>query len=150
MTLCIIFCFLSNALVESVESMLQIYTLDIFYFKKGEERFVKEFDVIEFARIHRKLKMLMHSLMDESERYLAPYQKLNAISLLSETESSHSDDPSYSKIPKLLSNMATKQKHASTVDRFFVRKQNIRLFSLFLLILYYNIKPNYLLYRRSI
>ena len=121
MILLITFCFLSNELEESVESMLQIYTQDIFYFKKGEEKFSKEFDVVEFARTQRKLKMLMHSLMDESERFLAPYQKLNAISILSESDSSHSDDPNYTKIPKLLSKAEIKQKHALVVDKFFVR-----------------------------
>ena len=57
--------------------------------------FAKEFDVVEFTRTQRKLKMLMHSLMDESERFLAPYQKLNAISLLSESDSSQIDDLGY-------------------------------------------------------
>ena len=91
--------------------MYTTFTQDIFFFKKGEKMFTKEFDVVEFARTQRKLKMLMHSLMDESERFLAPYQKLNAISLLSDSNVSESDDPVYTKIPKLLSNSKFKQNH---------------------------------------
>ena len=66
--------------------------------------------------------MLMHSLMDDSERFLAPNQKLNAISLISDSEGILSDDPSYAKVPKMLSRTKIKQKHASVVDKFFVRK----------------------------
>ena len=80
---------------ESEEKVLQTYIPDIFYFKKGEEMFAKEFDVVEFTRTQRRLKMLMHSLMDESERFLAPYQKLNAISLLSDSDSSQIDEFAY-------------------------------------------------------
>ena len=87
--------------------MLEIYTPDIFYFKKGEENFAKEFDVVEFARTQRKIKMLMNSLMDESERFLAPYQKLNSINFLSESDSNELDELSYSKVPNLLSNAKT-------------------------------------------
>ena len=80
---------------ESEGKALQTYIPDIFFFKKGEEMFAKELDIVEFARTQRRLKMLMHSLMDESERFLAPYQKLNAISLLSDSNSSQIDDLAY-------------------------------------------------------
>ena len=83
--------------------------------------FTKELDIVEFIRTQRKLKMLIHSLMDESERFLAPYQKLNAISLLSDFDSNNSDDPAYSKIPKLLSNSKSKELHSSNIDSFMVR-----------------------------
>ena len=83
--------------------------------------FTKELDIVEFIRTQRKLKMLMHSLMDESERFLAPYQKLNAISLLSDFDSNNSDDPAYSKIPKLLSNSKPKELHSLNIDNFMVR-----------------------------
>ena len=87
------------------------FTPDIFYFKKGEETFSKEFDVVEFARTQRKLKMLMHSLMDESERFLAPYQKLNTISLLSGSDDNKLDDSEYKNIPDMLSDEIVKQNH---------------------------------------
>ena len=62
----------------------------------------------------------MHSLMDDSERFLAPYQNLNAISILSNSDSSESDDSEYTKIPKLLSNAKSNQLHSLAVDRFMV------------------------------
>ena len=89
-------------------------------YNKGEEKFIKEFDAVEFARTQRKLKMLVHWLMDKSELFLTAYQKTNAISLFTDSESSQSDDPAYLKIPKMLSRAKTKQKHIVTVDKFFV------------------------------
>ena len=115
-----IFSFLSSSLVENEERIQLTFIPDIFCFKKGEETFAKEFDVVEFARTQRKLKMLMHLLMDESERFLAPYQKLNAISLLSESDN-QIEELSYKKIPNLLSNSIQKKKHNEIVDQFFVR-----------------------------
>ena len=89
-------------------------------FKQGEEKFAREFDAVEFVRTQRKLKMMLHSLMDQSERFLAPYQKLNTISLNDESNDSLSNDPAYTKIPKLLSDFNSKSKHSKIVDDFFV------------------------------
>ena len=72
-------------------------------FKKGESKFVKEFDVVEFAKTQRKLKMLVLSLMDDNKRYLASYQKLNAISLLSNSDSNDSNNSESLKLPNLVS-----------------------------------------------
>ena len=88
-------------------------------FKKGQKKLEKEFDAVEFARSQRKLKMLIYWLMDKSERFLAVYQKSNAISLSTESESLP-DDPSYTKIPKMLDKEETKQNHGLIVNRFFV------------------------------
>ena len=63
----------------------------------------------------------MHSLVDENERFLAPYQMLNSISLLSDSSSNNSDDPAYSKIPKLLWDAKAKQIHWEIIDKFLVR-----------------------------
>ena len=109
-----------NALVGDEEKVYQIFTLDIFYFKKGEEKYTNEFDAVEFARTQRKLKLLMNSLMDENKRFLAPYQKLNAISLLSDSDSNNSDNSAYSKIPKMHSKSEIKKRHRSSINEFFV------------------------------
>ena len=82
--------------------------------------FAKEFDVVEFVRTQRKLKMLINMLMDDSERFLAPYQKVNAISLASDSDKSESDDPAYKKIPKMKSNTEEKQNHNVIIEQFFV------------------------------
>ena len=47
--------------------------------------------------------------MDKSERFLTAYQKSNAISLSTESDS-NSDDPAYTKIPKIFSKAKEKQK----------------------------------------
>ena len=88
-------------------------------YKKAEDKFAQEFDAVEFARSQRKLKMMMCWLMDKSERFLTAYQKSNAISLSTESDSL-SDDPAYTKIPKMLASSKTKQKHVVQVNRFFV------------------------------
>ena len=88
-------------------------------FKRGEDKLSKEFDVVEFARSQRKLKMLMHWLMDKSEKFLTAYQKSNAISLSTESDS-NSDDPAYTKIPKMLTKGIDIQNHCIIVSKFFV------------------------------
>ena len=113
--------FHSNASKDGAEETYITSTPDIFSFKKGEEMLNKELDIVEFVRTRRKLKMLTNLLMDESERFLAPYQKLNAISLLSGSDNSETDDPDYTKIPKLLSNKNLKQLHSLTIERFMVK-----------------------------
>ena len=75
----------------------------ISYFKKGESKFAKEFDVVKFAKTQRKLKMFVLSLMDYNKRYLLSYQKLNAISLLSNSNSNDSNGSESSKLPNLIS-----------------------------------------------
>ena len=57
--------------------------------------------------------------MDKSERFLSVYQKSNAISLSSESEN-QSDDPDYTKIPKMLASEQEKQDHVLAVNCFFV------------------------------
>ena len=101
---------------KSIYNIHSRYTL----FQKGESRLAKELDIISFARTQRKQKILMHSLMDESERYLAPYQKSNAISLLSDSNSSLSDDSAYSEIPKLLWDSKQKRNYVASVNKFLV------------------------------
>ena len=97
-----------------------IFTQDIFCFKKGEDKFLKEFDAVEFVRTQRKLKMLMNSLINEDERFFTPYQKTNALSLFSNSDNSDFDDPDYTKIPKFLSSAKIKQKNSVVIDKFFV------------------------------
>ena len=111
---------LSSDLDFYVKETSIIFTQDIFCFKKGEDKFLKEFDAVEFVRTQRKLKMLMNSLMNEDERFFTPYQKTNALSLLSNSDNSDFDDHDYTKIPKFLSSAKIKQRHSVIIDKFFV------------------------------
>ena len=83
--------------------------------------YIKEFDAVYYARSIRNLKMLVASLMDDSERFLSTYQHFNSISLVSESISSNSSDDPYEKIPKLLASRNKRYKHEQWVDNFFVR-----------------------------
>ena len=90
-------------------------------FQKGQEKYKKELDVVEFTRNQRKLKMLMDWSMDKSEKFLAVYQKSNMISLSTESEN-QSEDPAYTQIPKMLDNDKSKAIHHDIVNQFFVIK----------------------------
>lgn len=71
----------------------------------------------------RRLNMLFWALLDDSERFLAAYQKFNTIRVDSESDTSSSsdnDDP-YKKIPKLFSKRAKKENHDIRIDKFLVR-----------------------------
>ena len=86
-------------------------------FEKGETKFVKEFDAVYYARWMRNLNTLVTSMMDDSERFMIAYQKSNAISLLSDTTSSHSDD-NYDDVPKLFASKTKKKKHVRIFNRY--------------------------------
>ena len=88
-------------------------------FERGEVKLMKEFDAIEFARNQRKLKMLTNWLLDTSERFMAIYQKTNAINLNTETEHELSDDPMYTRVPRLFSKKDKIDRHSDLINKFF-------------------------------
>ena len=51
---------------------------------------------------------------------LAVYQKSNVIELESKSESSPTEDPDYTAIPKMFSSAETKQKHILAIDKLMV------------------------------
>ena len=57
--------------------------------------------------------------MDKSERFLAVYQKTNAICISSDSESNPSGYDLYKDVPKLLSEFSYQQKHRENIDKFF-------------------------------
>ena len=57
--------------------------------------------------------------MDKSERFLAVYQKTNAVCLSSDSESSSLGHDLYKDVPKLLSEFSYHQKHRDNIDKFF-------------------------------
>lgn len=88
-------------------------------YEKGEEKFVKEFDAINFARSMRVLRTLVSSMMDDSERVLTVYQKNHSIPVISEDSSSHSERD-YDEVPELYTNQLRKNDHIEKVNRFMV------------------------------
>ena len=94
--------YLKSTLTQCRKNTLNLHTRYLI-FKKGESKFTKEFDVVKFAKTKRKLKMLVLSLMDDNKRFLTSYQKLNAISLQSNSNSNDSNDSESSKLSSLIS-----------------------------------------------
>mmetsp|Transcript_7776 Transcript_7776/g.6873 ORF Transcript_7776/g.6873 Transcript_7776/m.6873 type:complete len:203 (+) Transcript_7776:1003-1611(+) len=48
-------------------------------YKKGEEKFTKEFDAVYYAKSLRNLNTLVNSLLDDSEKFMINFQRRNAI-----------------------------------------------------------------------
>ena len=96
----------------NVKNRLKLY-------EKGESKFIREFDAISYAKNMRNLNTLVTSMMDDSERFMIGYQKRNAISFDTETESDHSDEDPDS-IPKMFSSIERKKTHQDKVDDFMV------------------------------
>lgn len=71
-------------------------------YEQGVDKFVKEFDAHYYARSLRNLKVMIASLMDDSERFMAVYQHRNTISLLKSDSESESDDDVTKGMPPIL------------------------------------------------
>jgi hypothetical protein len=80
---------------------------------------MKEFDAIYFAKSIRNLKMIIVSMMDDSERFIASYQKVNALDFDGDMTDSHSDDV-YEDIPKMFDKPTDKEQHTKKISEFMV------------------------------
>ena len=65
----------------SNKSNFSLYNRHRLYLK-GAEKFNQETDFVYYARSLRLLKMLVSSLMDDSEKYLSVYQHQNCLRLI--------------------------------------------------------------------
>lgn len=63
--------------------------------------------------------MIIASMMDDSERFVASYQKINALNFDGNKTDSYSDEV-YQDIPKMFSNPDEKEKHKKKISRFMV------------------------------
>lgn len=88
-------------------------------YEKGVDKYLKEFDAEYYTKSLRNLKMLVSSLMDDSERFMNLYQHSNTISLLKLESGNDSDDEQEKKIPKLSSKQMKEEKHKESIDGFF-------------------------------
>jgi hypothetical protein len=88
-------------------------------FKKGEAKLMKEFDAIYFAKSMRNLNMIIASMMDDSERFMASYQKVNALNFDGDMTDSHSDDVGQD-IPKMFEKSTDKEQHTKKISEFMV------------------------------
>lgn len=90
-------------------------------YEKGKLKFLKEFDVLSFAKNMRNMKTLVTSMIDDKERFMIKYQKWNSISLLSNTSDGGSDEQ-YGLIPKVFDKEKKKDFHKERVDEFMVHR----------------------------
>jgi hypothetical protein len=56
-------------------------------FERGEDKFINEFDAIKFVKMSRNLKMIVASMMNDDQRFIASYQKINTIAYDSKSSS---------------------------------------------------------------
>ena len=96
-------------------------------YEKGEEKFIKDFDAVDYADNMRNLKALLTSLMDDSEKLMVKYQKSKVISLTSENSSSEESDgggKSSEEIPKLFSSKTRRLMHLAKLEKLMVNFKN--------------------------
>ena len=92
-----------------------------------KKKYVEEFDAVYFAKSLRNLKMLVASLMDDSERFLSTYQQFNVIKLVPDSNSSDSSASPQKKLPKLLLSKKSRYKHEKWIDDFMVSQHHLKL-----------------------
>ncbi|CAI2373165.1 unnamed protein product [Moneuplotes crassus] len=86
-------------------------------YRRGEQKYIKEFDAVGYAKSMRAMSTLINSLMDEKEKFMLAYQKINTIPTENESDTSDSED-AYSKVPSLFSNEAKRAEHKHKVEKF--------------------------------
>ena len=48
-------------------------------YHKGEDKFIKEFDAVHFAKSIRNLNTLVEAMLGDNEKFMVKYQKCNVI-----------------------------------------------------------------------
>ena len=88
-------------------------------YEKGVDKYIKEFDAVYYAKSLRNLRMLVSSLMDHNERFMAAYQHCNSISLLKSDTESESENEAVQDMPDYLQKKEEYQKeHRSNIKAF--------------------------------
>ena len=86
--------------------------------KQGSEKYVEDFDAVQFSRNMRKLKTLMISLMSEHQRKLAKYHKSGLLKL---TSSSEPEEDSLDEIlPRMNEKEKNREPHLAQVEQIMV------------------------------
>jgi hypothetical protein len=82
---------------------------------------MEEFDAINYVKSIRNLKMMVSSMMDDSERYLVRYQKTHVLDYDSDKSESE-DGETFKDIPGMFAKPHEKEKHKMEVTEFMVSK----------------------------
>ena len=89
------------------------------FYDKGEQKFIKEFDALTFAKSIRNLNNLVEAMLDDDEKIMVKYQKVNVIT--PESDSEHEDKQGKEEVPKLFSQKQNKEVHTLRISTFMVR-----------------------------
>ena len=87
-------------------------------YQQGIDKFSQEIDIIYYVYSLRKLKTLVSSLMDDSEKYLSVYQYQNCLRLI-DCSKCQENQPEELQIPKLVSNNKEINSYHQEVVSFF-------------------------------
>lgn len=89
-------------------------------YEKGIDKFNSEFDAEHFVKSLRNLKILIASLMDDSERFMVTFQQRNALHLIQKDSDSESDEDAMGKkIPKMITNNTVSvENHKDRIKEF--------------------------------
>jgi protein required for attachment to host cells len=109
-------------------------------FKKGEDKFINEFDAEYFVSTIRKVHILLNSMMDENQRFLCNYQQNNTLDIKEPTDttkssSSTSSDNGFQEAsmiaPKLTAKDLQKSSHEAMISDFMVLSPSLHLGQVF-------------------
>ena len=89
------------------------------FYDKGEQKFIKEFDALTFAKSIRNLNNLVEAMLDDDEKIMVKYQKVNVIT--PESDSEVEDKEGKEEVPKLFSQKQNKEVHTLRITTFMVR-----------------------------
>jgi hypothetical protein len=105
-------------------------------FKRGEDKFINEFDAEHFVSTIRKVHILLNSMMDENQRFLCNYQQNNTLDIKkpdnpTKSSSSIPSDNGFHEAstiaPKLTAKDLSKSFHEAKISDFMVRPSSLHL-----------------------
>lgn len=93
----------------NIQKRLEIYNI-------GEDKYIKEFDAIEFAKNMRNLNTLLKAMLNKEERYLVQHQKSHVLIL----DDDEPKPPEPQKVPKLFTQKEAREVYNSKIEKFMV------------------------------
>ena len=95
------------------------YIIDISFMKRDQINSFKEFDAEYYAKSLRNLKVLVASMLDDSERFMSVYQHCNSLCLDKSNTETDSENEAVKGMPSYLSKNNQKiEEHQNIIDEF--------------------------------
>ena len=86
--------------------------------EKGLDKYVQEFDAEYYAKSLRHLKVLIATILDDSERFMTVYQHCNALTLVGSDTETDSENEAVKDMPSYLSKTNKSLKHRDNISEF--------------------------------